>query len=906
MSNKKSSIVSKLKNTPFREISLLQNVNEGNGKKSVKNVFSVTPELEQAHVFSSTKRSPLAHFTTKNQLLSKVETTSTSASSQIKTFDNHFSAEPPKSLKRYKGQVCCICRDPLRLALPGQVILLLLCEHLCHKNCFLTLLDLQDRKRLPICDICKVPTNVADEDVYLDMINAITTVEESNVDSGTTNEEEVDFTMDVSTPVLLQNISEPWVNTPTDQLLNDQLNTPSTSRHGIDYESLLYNPNITCMSDIHPIRLNESHEINCVINIKPPAIYNDSNLQFIPSELKLKWEVSSYISQQLGLNREMGELIIFDKMKISIDGEEWDDSCIYLFSKYLLVYNGEALAGMISVLDDLCLASLTGGVLNLNLAESTLPELYLYNQFSQTITEKWEYVLCKLMDRKQPIINLFQFTSTCWLDLQYGVDVPLNLIRFNNLLLQGGELPSSYIIKILPCPQPLAMNLIVAVPLFNKTKLCNTEYLHLLQKLLHRIRSTLNATDKLAIIFLGVDCLHRPKASGTFVGCVEASWDGWDDLINDMSIVPNIFKNNFQELNIAFQKCADLYPFIPIQGNSINKFLLLNWGDYKDDGQLHSIFNMNKIKRVSLTIIRVGSHLDILEDVEALSKFEYGNDPVLRFETPEKLIASVEPLMSRIQSICLPYLLVEVKTEINATITSMELFGSVEQTNIQSQKICFRGVVPSEERNFLLTIKLYQIPQDFEKVPILKYTARWRGDKSIQRIVYAKLGVIRPPIIPTENDTIFFSEATNAGSFEKDHPSRTYYLDILLLPLLSPSGNASFAKRRAELLIVQYLRQAIAEKDSSTLKAAVSVVYRLLKCISPDFEGEIVPQRAQLDSNAKDVSILDLMAMTRSGNLENQRYVYLLVGQLEQIIPLFDIDPTNAVDRCFDLVYSLV
>lgn len=108
--------------------------------------------------------------------------------------------------------------------------------------------------------------------------------------------------------------------------------------------------------------------------------------------------------------------------------------------------------------------------------------------------------------------------------------------------------------------------------------------------------------------------------------------------------------------------------------------------------------------------------------------------------------------------------------------------------------------------------------------------------------MYAKLGVIRPPIIPTENDTIFFSEATNAGSFEKDHPSRTYYLDILLLPLLSPSGNASFAKRRAELLIVQYLRQAIAEKDSSTLKAAVSVVYRLLKCISPDFEGEIVPQ----------------------------------------------------------------
>lgn len=897
MSNKKSSIVSKLENTPFRKISLLQNV---------KNVLSVTPELEQAHAFSSTKRSPLAHFTTRNQQLSEVETTSTSTSSQIETFDNHFPAEPPKSIKRYNGQICCICRDPLQLALPGQVILLLLCEHLCHKNCFLTLLDSQGRKRLPICDICKVPINVADEDVYLDMINTIITVEESNVDSGTMNEDEVDFSMDVSTPVLLQNILEPWISTPTDQVLNDQLNIPSTSRHGIDYESLLYNPNITCMSDMHPIRLNESHEINCVINIKPPAIYNEFNLQFISSELKLKWEVSSYISQQLGLNRELGELIIFDKMKISIDGEKWDDSCIYLFSKYLLVYNGEALAGMISVLDDLCLASLTGGVLNLNLAKSTLPELYLYNQFSQTITEKWEYILRKLMDRKQPITNLFQFTSTCWLDLQYGVDVPLNLIRFNSLLLEGGELPSSYIIKILPCPQPLAMNLVVAVPLFNKTKLPNTDYLHLLQKLLHKIRSTLNATDKLAIIFLGVDCLHRPKASGTFVGCVEASWNGWDDLINDMSIVPNIFKNNFQELNIAFQKCADLYPFIPIQKNSINKFLLLNWGDYKDDSQLYSIFNMNKIKRVSLTIIRVGSHLDMLEEVEAFSKFAYGNDPVLRFETPEKLITSIEPLISRIQSICLPYLLVEVETEINTTITSMELFCSVEHTNTLSQKICFRGIVPSEERNFLLTIKLHQLPQDFEKVPILKYTARWRGDKSIQRTVYATLDVIRSPIIRTENDTIFSSEATNAGSFEKDHLNRTYYLDIPFLPPLSPIRNASFAKRRAELLIVQYLRQAIAEKDSSMLKAAISVAYSLLKCFSPNFEGEIVSQRAQLDSNAMDVSILDLMAMMKSGNLENQRCMYLLVGQLERIISLFDIDPTNAVDKCFDLVYCLV
>ena len=881
-------MMSKLKNTQLRK----PIDTKGREEKDNNVTLTTTPDIEKLYGLDSPTRLPFSNFA---ELKRDQSESGVKPESPI-NFVSYSPRKTPKSSKRYNGQVCCFCKDSLQLTLPGEVILPLLCEHLCHKNCFIMLID-SNKRILPTCDICKAQTNVVDEDLLLGMVNAAPM---ADINESISSEDEVDSPM--GAPLLLRDVSKVLVSTPTEQMVNDQLNTPPTSAHGIDYEPLLYYPNITCSSEMHPIKLNESHEISYVLNIKPPSIYNDSSPSFNPSDLKLKWEVSNYISQQLGLSKELGELILFDKMRISIDGEMWDESCLYLFSKFLLIYNGEALAGMISITNDLCLTSLIEGVLNLNLTESTLPELYIYNEFSQTITEKWEFVLGKLMDSQLPITNLFQFTSTCWLDLQYDIDVPLNLIRFNNLLLHGGDLPSFYMTKVLPSPKPLALNIVIAVPLFNKTKLSNTDYRHWLQKLLRAMRSTLSDSDKMGLIFLGIDYLRKAKAAGTFVGCVAASWDGWDNLIDDICIVPNTFSSNSQELNVALEKCAELYPFIAYKESSINKVLVLNCGDYHGETLSQFDFDTQRLLKMSVSLLRVGSHLNMFKEISSFSRYEYGNDPEIRFATPEKLSASITTLMKRMQSICLPYLSVEIEVENNITVSSIELFGVMELKESKSQRIVFRDMGPSDERNLLITMKVTDTDFEFEKIPIFNYTATWRDNKSIEKTVFAQIDQ-RSLQEPMESDAAKLLEAIVSGSPEKNHPHSIYYLDIPLLPPLSPSRNASFAKRQAELLIIRHLRQAIEEKNATALKACISVAYGLLRCIPANLDADDTPKGAVVDPED---CILNLMAVTKSARMDNQRYVDILVGQLERIISLFDNEPSEALDKCFDLVYSLV
>lgn len=879
-------MMSKLKNTQLRK----PIDTKGREEKDNNVTLTTTPDIEKLYGLDSPTRLPFSNFA---ELKRDQSESGVKPESPI-NFVSYSPRKTPKSSKRYNGQVCCFCKDSLQLTLPGEVILPLLCEHLCHKNCFIMLID-SNKRILPTCDICKAQTNVVDEDLLLGMVNAAPM---ADIDESVASED--DSPMDTS--LLLQDVSKVLVTTPTQQMLNDQLNTPPTSTHGIDYESLLYSPNITCSSEMHPVKLNESHEISYVLNIKPPSIYNDSTPSFNPSDLKLKWEVFSYISQQLGLSKELGELILFDKMRISIDGEMWDESCLYLFSKFLLIYNCKALAGMISITNDLCLTSLIEGVLNLNLTESSLPELYIYNEFSQTITEKWEFVLRKLMDSQQPITNLFQFTSTCWLDLQYVIDVPLDLIRFNNLLLHGGDLPRFYMTKVLPSPKPLALNIVIAVPLFNKTKLSNTDYRHWLQKLLRAIRSTLSDSDKMALIFLGVDYLRKAKAAGTFVGCVTASWDGWDNLIDDICIVPNTFHSNSQELNVALEKCAELYPFIAYKESSINKFLVLNCGNYHGEALPQFDFDTHRLLKMSVSLLRVGSHLNMFKEISAFSRYECGNDPVIRFETPEKLSTSVATLMKRMQSICFPYLSVEIEVENNITVSSIEQFGVMKLMESNFQRIVFRDMGPSDERNFLITLKVTNTDCEFEKIPIFNYTATWRDNKSVAKTVFAQIDQ-RSLKVPTEIDAAKLLEAIVSGSPEKNHPHSIYYLDIPLLPPLSPSRNASFAKRQAELLIIRHLRQAIVEKNATALKACISVAYGLLRCIPANLNSDDTSKETVVDPED---NVLNLMAVSKSSKIDNQRYVDILVDQLERIISLFDTEPSEALDKCFDLVYSLV
>ena len=93
--------------------------------------------------------------------------------------------------------------------------------------------------------------------------------------------------------------------------------------------------------------------------------------------------------------------------------------------------------------------------------------------------------------------------------------------------------------------------------------------------------------DKLGLIFVGVDGHGKPSNSGTFIGCVSPSWDGWENIINDIRVFANeddrqfpIFDNGFEEMLISFEKYKKLLPYIPSGPKNNNRLIILNSNNY--------------------------------------------------------------------------------------------------------------------------------------------------------------------------------------------------------------------------------------------------------------------------------------------------------------------------------------
>ena len=58
---------------------------------------------------------------------------------------------------------------------------------------------------------------------------------------------------------------------------------------------------------------------------------------------------------------------------------------------------------------------------------------------------------------------------------------------------------------------------------------------------------------------------------GPFVGCTEPSWSEWKQVIRDITIVPNSFQSNLQEINVAIEKCMS-YTLYSTQHHQLTSF----------------------------------------------------------------------------------------------------------------------------------------------------------------------------------------------------------------------------------------------------------------------------------------------------------------------------------------------
>ena len=347
----------------------------------------------------------------------------------------------PAETKKYNNIKCSLCQELLSLTLPGELIVLLECGHMSHKNC-LSLIQ-----SVPVCSECNVMSNY-------------------------------DY--------------PPF--TPVDQIqspakLNTQLETPSFTSS----DQTIYNPRVTCTSEI------------------------------------------------------------FDILEVSVTGKSWDLALVCLFENYFLIYENELLVGIISVQHDISSVDVDEELI-LNLAKDSLPELRLRHS-NKLVVQKWGTLLLEIIDNESVVTNIYQLTNTYWTHLPPEICVPQNLTKLNNAILSGTTISNSDIARILPTPKQLLLNLILALPLVNQTSLTDLEYKTQLQQIFQKTLHELRPNDKLGIIFLGIDGSKKPCAKGSFVGCTEPSWGEWKQVIRDITIVPNSFQSNLQEINVAIEKC---------------------------------------------------------------------------------------------------------------------------------------------------------------------------------------------------------------------------------------------------------------------------------------------------------------------------------------------------------------
>ena len=205
----------------------------------------------------------------------------------------------PAETKKYNNIKCSLCQELLSLTLPGELIVLLECGHMSHKNC-LSLIQ-----SVPVCSECNVMSNY-------------------------------DY--------------PPF--TPVDQIqspakLNTQLETPSFTSS----DQTIYNPRVTCTSEISEVTLTPPYEIAYVLNVQAPLIFNAHKPTL--EDLQLKERVEEFLKVHLDTDKDVGHLVIFDILEVSVTGKSWDLALVCLFENYFLIYENELLVGIISVQHDI-------------------------------------------------------------------------------------------------------------------------------------------------------------------------------------------------------------------------------------------------------------------------------------------------------------------------------------------------------------------------------------------------------------------------------------------------------------------------------------------------------------------------------------------------------------------------
>ncbi|KAG7664385.1 FAR1 [[Candida] subhashii] len=672
--------------------------------------------------------------------------------------------------RSYVEDNCAFCQVLLSASLPGESNVLLSCDHLCHEQCLTVMMDKTGIIENLKCGICDQDTKCQDENVVKDLMK------KWKEGSGQEYLKENSL-LDLKVTPTFGPMAE------SESMLQE---IPEIEKN--HKNMTVYFPNIECACQADKtLDQGDITNFNCVFTIKSPEVYKKSpNTR---DETELKEKIVSHIRTKFKLAFEnLGDLLMFDKVEVSVTGREWDEATAYLFNQYFLLYDEETLVGVVSLEDDLTTVNAEDRMLTLNLTKETLPELSV--RFPSTvISVKWDSAINSLKNKSNKVnYSLFEFSGTFWKEFQDKFDIPEDLIKFTDLVVNDNEIPEEYLAKALPCPEDLPLNLIVAIPLVNRTGLSDQEYQDNVVCMIEMVLEVLRPKDKLGVIWIGINGQGEASKKGAFTGCIESSWDGWREMIQNISVVANSFRNNLEELKIAFQKCSELYPFIDVDNNSIKKFIIISGNDYLSDRNTVADKNLIKLvndmkSKISVTLIRIGKvtnkPIDILHRL--LSKdMSFGNH-LLIFNSFREMIIDGGPLIqNHFQKICIPELSIEMELDQPHVSLNVEESGFLAEKE-GSNKICIRlkDLIPNSERtvSVALTHNKKNLSHWVSK-NLFKYQATWFNGEIPSQTIHEK------DIVSETNPSI--SSRCQDGKSRSNQSLSVQNSDVMLdIPLLA-------------------------------------------------------------------------------------------------------------------------
>lgn len=447
--------------------------------------------------------------------------------------------------RRIVQQYCPYCLEPLSNIIENELIIELQCLHSIHLNCLLLLtsqIGVQDDEIT--CPECKAMTKP-----IMDISKYRQNLEDFNYMALPVAPRE-----DITAPITPQEQTGPKFWQQDEVLESLKPEVLDLNDNEIDIAKVIISPQYGSI-DKNQIDINDS-EVYCTVQVSTTKFEKVEPIDEMKNDI-VKSSIVGSLIRDWSFDVDVHDLnrgLMFDYFdEITIYGKKFYWCQMHLFeTAILLIHNDELILNQYLDYDETFISSIfTSGadeiIINLNSLKT--PEIK-FKTNSRILKFKWVNILKRYMNKDNQFkiydeIPLIQLSTNAWplVEQRY---IPPDIEIINKLLKRGMDLPSGFLQRQLIKPDSIPLKLMIVVPLYNPGdgQWSNEEYSRLTQKLIRSILESLNDCDLFGIIFVQNE---RRDLIGSYYGCGDKNWDGWDLLID--SITEEVVTNTTSDRN---------------------------------------------------------------------------------------------------------------------------------------------------------------------------------------------------------------------------------------------------------------------------------------------------------------------------------------------------------------------